>query len=165
MGVLAENILVSGLWSMAAAWGFGVLFNLPKKGLGYAAALAFIGHAVRTVFTYYHWGGIVLGSLFGAITVGFVGAFFAERIKVPAIMYCVCAVIPMVPGYFSYLFFLYMIKMVITEQHEMVNTFMIESVLNGAKAFLIFIGLSVGVTLPLLWHISIKREENRQYLE
>ncbi len=100
-----SNLFIDAFWAAVAAVGFAVLFNVPYRTLAGCAACGAIGHASRTFLLNSNLPGvshIVVATLVGATIVGTLGFMLARHYKMPAIVFSVSGVIPLVPGTFAY---------------------------------------------------------------
>jgi|LGOV01.1.fsa_nt_gb uncharacterized membrane protein YjjB (DUF3815 family) len=89
------------IYAFFASVGFSVLFNIPRKEMIYAGIAGAIGwtfyeqlqvYGVSPIFT----------SFVGALFVGILAEIFAKIRKMPATVFVVPGIIPLVPGYGLY---------------------------------------------------------------
>lgn len=136
-------------WLGIGAIGFAILFNVPRRTILTIFLLGAFGGTLKFVVIAAE-GGIILGSFFGAVLVGFASIFAAHQKHTPPFVLSIPAVIPMVPGAFAYRAMLGVIHL--TEKVDQ-NTFqrlLEETVDNGLKAFFVLAALSLGVSAPML---------------
>ncbi|MDH3718170.1 MAG: threonine/serine exporter family protein [Planctomycetota bacterium] len=99
------SLLVDAFWSGLAAIGFAMLFNVPRRALVACALCGAAGHAVRTALIHGTHGllaTIEVATLVAAICIGFVARTLERRSSIPASIYAIPAVIPMVPGTYAF---------------------------------------------------------------
>ncbi len=146
------------IWLGLAAVGFAVLFNVPQRTLWVIFLLGALGGALK-LLTMKLGGGIILGSFFGALLVGFLSIYAAHFRHAPPFVFAIPAVIPMVPGAFAYRMMLGIIKMTGELKADAFVEVMSSTVDNGLKAFFVLMGLSLGVSAPML---LTRRESAKQ---
>lgn len=137
------------IWLGLAALGFAILFNVPQRTLWVIFLLGALGGALK-VLTIKFGGGIILGSFFGAMLVGFLSIYAAHFRHAPPFVFAIPAVIPMVPGAFAYRMMLGIIKLTGDVDPQTFMTLMDETVDNGLKALFVLMALSLGVSAPML---------------
>lgn len=137
------------IWLGFAALGFAILFNVPKRTLWVIFLMGALGGALK-LFTLQLGGGIILGSFFGAVLVGFLSIGAAHLKHSPPFVFAIPAVIPMVPGAFAYRMMLGVIRLSGDVDHAVFLQLMEETFSNGLKAFLVLMALSLGVSAPML---------------
>lgn len=154
------DLLGKGVWAGAAAIGFAILFNVPRRTLTPIFFLACIG--TITKFTFINLGiGIILSSFAGASLVGIIGIYAAKRYYGPPLVFSIPSVIPMVPGVFAYNMMLGFMDLSATMSHEEYIQVLSHTTSNGLKALFIIMGLATGVALPML----IARKESFKHIE
>lgn len=137
------------IWLGFAAVGFAILFNVPKRTLLTIFILGAIGGAIKLLTIQFN-GGIVIGSFFGAIVVGFLSVWVAHIKHAPPFIFAIPAVIPMVPGAFSYKMMLGIIKLTSNTDETLFIKILNDTMSNGLKAFFILLLLAVGVSAPMI---------------
>ncbi len=138
---LAVYALCGGI----AAAGFAILFNVPRRVLG--ACVAGGALAVLTRALLVGGQGIEVAATLGALAAGVWGVIWSHRLRVPAAVLAVPAVIPLVPGVFLYKALLGLLN--INHVDSTQRAAALASVFEyGLKAGIIVAGLSVGVALP-----------------
>lgn len=140
------NIITKSLLAGTAAMGFGILFNVPQRVLIHIFALGLIGAFLKFLFHSMEVS-VVLASLIGASTIGFLSIQAAMSKHAPPLVFSIPAVIPMVPGLFTYRAMLGIIKLSKSVGDDY-NQIIAETVNNGLNALLILMCLAVGVGLP-----------------
>ncbi|MCE4564811.1 threonine/serine exporter family protein [Maribellus sp. CM-23] len=136
-------------WLGMGAIGFAILFNVPKRTIFTIFLLGAFGGTLKFIVLA-AGGGIILGSFFGAMLVGFASIFAAHYRHTPPFVLAIPAVIPMVPGAFAYRAMLGIIHLTEKIDHETFLKLMEETVDNGLKAFFVLAALSLGVSAPML---------------
>lgn len=89
--------------------GFGILLQAPKSSLisvGLTGTISWGGFLIAQNFT----GSIVFSTLIAAMTVGVCGEIFARFNKLPATVFIVAGILPLVPGVPAYYMMYHMIK-------------------------------------------------------
>ncbi len=142
-------ILSDALWSALAAAGFAILFNVPRRLLWGCALAGAVGHALRTLLVESVDMPLELATLFGAITVGMLAQWCARRWRVPAPVFAVSGVIPMVPGLFAYSAMIAIIQSTAAEPDQ-VSALLAEGAVNVIRVALILGALATGIVLPML---------------
>lgn len=92
---------VQALLSFLAAFGFGIIFNSPRKMLFYCGFVGMSGWLIYKIF-YNITGDAVQSSFLGAFAVAVVAHLFAKRFRTPMIVFSVAGIIPLVPGGMAY---------------------------------------------------------------
>lgn len=141
-------IVQDAFWSAMASVGFGVLFNVPPRVLAYAALVGAVGHSVRRALELAGVG-IEIGTLVGAVVVGFGGYYLGRRLGVPTTVLTIPGAIPLVPGAFAYRAMIGLLQMTAATP-ESVTALLAEISLNGVKTGLILAALAIGIAAPSL---------------
>ncbi len=142
------QILLKALLGGTAAVGFGVLFNVPVRTLIHIFILGLLGVTIRNVLTELDFS-IILASLTGASTIGILSLLAAKDKHAPPLVFSIPAVIPMVPGIFTYKLMLGVIRLT-SASGDKFNDIFASTVNNGLKATFILMALAVGVSVPNL---------------
>lgn len=137
------------IWLGFAAVGFAILFNVPIRTLWVIFTLGAIGGSLKLV-TMKLGGGIILGSFFGAMLVGFLSIYAAHNRHAPPFVFAIPSVIPMVPGAFAYRMMLGIIRLTSDVDQATFDTLIHGTVNNGLKALFVLMALSLGVSAPML---------------
>ena len=95
------SYLMQGILSFAAAAGFGIIFNAPKKSLFYCGIVGMTGWLVYSYVDDLS-NDPAKSSFAGAFTVAFVAHLMAKKFKMPMIIFSVAGIIPLVPGGSAY---------------------------------------------------------------
>lgn len=152
------EILEKWFWFGCAAIGFAILFNVPKRTLLSIFLMSAFGGAVKLLFLQFN-NSVVLGTLLGAILVGFLSIYAAHIKHSPPFVFAIPAVIPMVPGSFAYHTMKGIIKLANNTNPDDFIPLLNDTVTNGFKTLFILIAISVGVFAPML---LTRRESAKQ---
>jgi uncharacterized membrane protein YjjB (DUF3815 family) len=83
------------------SFGFAIIFNIQRKKLIWAALSGALGWAAYIiVFNITH--SVVFSTFIGAITVGVYSEIMARIIKIPASVFSIIGIVPLVPGITAY---------------------------------------------------------------
>jgi uncharacterized membrane protein YjjB (DUF3815 family) len=132
-----------------AALGFALLFNVPKRTLIGCALAGALAYAVRTLLLEFGLMGIEASTLLGATVVSFFGVMLGRSWHVPASVYIVPGVIPLVPGAMAFKTMISLLAL--TTGAQFVNkALLMETAVNSLKTVLIVGGIAAGVAMPSL---------------
>jgi uncharacterized membrane protein YjjB (DUF3815 family) len=137
-----------GIWLGFAAIGFAVLFNVPVRTLFFIFFLGALGGLTKALLMSFD-ASVVLASLAGASLIGVLSVFTAIKKNSPPMVFAIPAVIPMVPGVFSYKAMLGLIHLAGNTVAENYPQILAETMNNGLKALFILLALAAGVSVPL----------------
>ena len=132
-----------------AALGFAVLFNVPRRALVGCALGGALAYAVRTLLVQSELVGIEAATLLGATAVGFLGVKFGRYWRVPAPVFIVPGVIPLVPGYLAFRTMIDLLTLT-THAPTVDETLLLTAAVNSLKTVLIVGGIAAGVAIPSL---------------
>ena len=144
-----EVLFESWIWLGAASVGFAILFNVPVRTIWVIFMLGALGGTLK-LLTVELGGGIIIGSFFGAMLVGFLSIYAAHFRHAPPFVFAIPAVIPMVPGAFAYRMMLGVIKLTGEVNYETFTQLLDDTVTNGLKTFFVLMALALGVSAPML---------------
>lgn len=144
-GLLLQNTF----WAGMAALGFAVLFNVPRRALVGCALGGALAYAVRTLLVQSELVGIEAATLLGATAVGFLGVKFGRYWRVPAPVFIVPGVIPLVPGYLAFRTMIDLLTLT-THAPTVDETLLLTAAVNSLKTVLIVGGIAAGVAIPSL---------------
>ncbi len=143
-------IVEKGIWFGFAAMGFAVLFNVPQRALLVIWLIGAAGGLMKLILMQGNIG-IVMASFVGATLVGILSVYAAHNKHAPPLVFSIPAVIPMVPGAFTYRMMLGLIKLAETNiTSNLYAKTLAETTSNGLKALFILLVLAVGVAIPML---------------
>ena len=148
----------SWIWLGFASVGFAILFNVPLRTVWVIFLLGALGGTLK-LLTMKLGGGIILGSFFGAMLVGFLSIYAAHFRHAPPFVFAIPSVIPMVPGAFAYRMMLGIIRLTEDVDHATFTQLLDDTVTNGLKTFFVLMALALGVSAPML---LTRRESAKQ---
>ncbi len=96
------DILSDGIFAALAGVGFGAISDPPIRAFRFIALLAAVGHACRYCLMNFLGTDISIGSLIGALLIGFGSLWLGEKARTPMTVLYIPALLPMVPGKFAY---------------------------------------------------------------
>ncbi|MBN2635277.1 MAG: threonine/serine exporter family protein [Prolixibacteraceae bacterium] len=137
------------IWLGIASVGFAVLFNVPVRTLWVIFLLGALGGSLKFL-TIELGGGIIMGSFFGAILIGYLSVYAGHFKHAPPFVFAIPSVIPMVPGAFAYRMMLSIIRLTGDADNDAFIQLLNDAVTNGLKTFFVLLVLSLGVSTPLL---------------
>ncbi len=143
--LLAEN----AAWAGVAALGFAVLFNVPVRTLFGCALSGATAYAIRTLLTESGMAGIEAATLVGAISVAFMGVALGRIWHVPAPVFIIPGVIPMIPGSLAFKTMIGILELV-TSDSGIDQTLFVETAVNTMKTMLIVGAIASGIAVPRL---------------
>lgn len=152
--ILAEK----WIWFGMAAMGFAILFNVPKRTLATIFALAAIGGTIKLLILSWN-DSVVLGTLCGAMIVGFLSILAAHIRHAPPFVFAIPAVIPMVPGSFAYHTMKGVINLTSNTNPEVFTPMLNDTVHFGLKTLFVLMAIAIGVSAPML---LTRRESAKQ---
>jgi uncharacterized membrane protein YjjB (DUF3815 family) len=130
-----------------AAFGFALLFNVPRQALLACVLFAASAHGVRTLLLHVNipieWASFIAATLLGLATVP-----WSRKVLIPRPVVTVAAVIPMIPGVYAYKTMTGLMML----HHQGFSTELQQQVVeNGLLTIFILIGLSFGLAIaPVL---------------
>lgn len=137
------------IWLGFAATGFAILFNVPYRTLWLIFILGALGGTLKLLLLQ-QGVNIVLSSFVGALLIGILSIQAAHFRHAPSFIFAIPAVIPMVPGAFTYRMMLGIIHLTGENDNTIFLQLLQETVDNGLKAFFVLSALSLGVSTPML---------------
>ncbi|EPE5850489.1 threonine/serine exporter family protein [Vibrio vulnificus] len=141
---LLIGLLNDMFFAAIPAVGFALVFNVPPRALIYCALGGAIGHGSRYLMMKF---GIPIewATFFAATLVGMIGVYWSRRLLAHPKVFTVAALIPMVPGVFT---FKAMIAMVEINHLGYTPELVVVCMENFLKAMFIIAGLAVGLAVP-----------------
>jgi uncharacterized membrane protein YjjB (DUF3815 family) len=140
LGVLQQMALAS-----VPAVGFGMVFNVPKRVLGYCAAGGALGRGLRYFLVEGTGIPVEWSTLLAAATVSLLGVAIAQRLRAHPKVFTVAAMIPMIPGV---PLFKTLIAIVQIQQKGLNNELLSTAITSGLQAFFVVAALAVGLAVP-----------------
>lgn len=144
------DILSDGLFAALAGIGFGAISDPPLKAFRIIALLAAVGHAFRYCLMTFAGVDISMGSLAGALAIGFGSIWLGKRVHCPMTVLYIPALLPMIPGKFAYNMVFSQIMFLQSadspvERARYMEMFFSNTMVTGTVVFL----LAAGATLPM----------------
>ena len=140
LGVLQQMALAS-----VPAVGFGMVFNVPKRVLGYCAVGGALGRGLRYFLVEGAGLPVEWSTLLAAATVSLLGVAIAQRLRAHPKVFTVAAMIPMIPGV---PLFKTLIAIVQIQQKGLNNELLSTAITSGLQAFFVVAALAVGLAVP-----------------
>lgn len=137
------------IWFGLAAIGFGMLFNVPKRTILTIFCMGALGGALKLLVLYW-LDSVIIGTLLGAMFVGFISVFAAHIKHAPPYVFAIPAVIPMVPGAFAYKTMKGVIALTANKDPDQFMELLNNTVSNGFKTMFILLAIAIGVFAPML---------------
>jgi uncharacterized membrane protein YjjB (DUF3815 family) len=149
MSEIQAMFLEKVFWAGVAAFGFAVLFNVPRRTLLACALSGSFAYAVRILLVEFNLLTFEAATLVAATAVSFLGTAFWPFWRAPALVFIIPGVIPMVPGALA---FRTMIDVIVltTDSIPSSETILMAAAVNGLKTILITGALAGGVAVPSL---------------
>jgi uncharacterized membrane protein YjjP (DUF1212 family) len=95
------GVAQDAVFSVLAAAGFTVLFNVPARIAWACLACGIAGHALRALL--FHLGiDLITGTLLSALAVGALGQCFARLYTAPMVAFAFAGVVAMIPGVYAF---------------------------------------------------------------
>ena len=123
------------LYALCSTIGFGILFNIPRKELPLSALSGAIGWVIYKELMN-NFDSSIMASFFGALAVGISSEIFARIRKMPATVFVIPGIIPLVPGYGLYYAMLKIIEASYNEASAV-----------GFETFLIALSIASGIII------------------
>lgn len=135
------------LFGAAAAFGFAVMFNVPRIAL-FGCAVS--GGAAVFCRTLVMTGGlsIELATFIGAVAIGFLGVYYNKRTCVPTAVFAITGSIPMAPAVYAYKSIIALVGVSLSATPDM--ALVAEAIQNLMKTIMILGGIALGISTPCL---------------
>ncbi|GAB3234853.1 threonine/serine exporter family protein [Algoriphagus aestuariicola] len=144
------EVVFKGFWCSLAGFGFGVLFNAPRKSLWMILLVGFLGGLAKFgLMLPQVEGGVILATFAASLLVGFTGVILGNRKKMIPMMITIPSVIPLVPGVFAYRTMLGLMQLA-TRPDEHYGEIVNQAIYNGAMTLFVLLAISIGVSIPLV---------------
>jgi uncharacterized membrane protein YjjB (DUF3815 family) len=141
------GLLEQSAWAGVAALGFAILFNVPPRALWACALSGSLAFAARGGIVGVHLGSLELSSLFSAALVSLCSVFWGKRLRAPAVIFVIPAVIPLVPGALAFRTVRDLWALTSQLRHD--DAALLSSVvINGFKTVFVVSAIAFGVALP-----------------
>jgi uncharacterized membrane protein YjjB (DUF3815 family) len=139
------SIISQFLFSCLSTIGFSILFNIPKDLIVISGVCGALGWTTFIIIKDL-FGSIVIGTFFGAISVGIIGEILAKKYRKPATAFIIPGIVPLVPGAGTY----YTMFALIQKNFHDAATFGTETLFTAAA-------IAAGITISSALSGSIKR--------
>ncbi len=143
------NLIEQCFWFGVAACGFGILFNIPHRTIGYVFVIAFCACITRNIMYELKFNQ-VLATFAGATVVGLLSIWSSEKKASPPMIFSIPAVIPMVPGVYIQKLILGLVRMAESDASHYSNNLLPETAQYALKASFILMAIALGVAFPML---------------
>ena len=142
---LLLDLLQQMALALVPAVGFGMVFNVPKRALGYCAAGGALGRGLRFLLVDGAHIPVEWSTLLAAATVSLLGVLVAQRLRAHPKVFTVAAMIPMIPGV---PLFKTLIAIVQIQQKGPSDELISTAIASGLQAFFVVAALAVGLAMP-----------------
>jgi uncharacterized membrane protein YjjB (DUF3815 family) len=142
-------MMTSFFFAAMSTLGFGILFNIPRKQLLPASLTGAIGWLVYSGLVE-SFDSVVMAAFFGAWVVGMISEWLARKRKMPATVFVIPGLIPLVPGYGLYYSMLKVVEADYASATEM-----------GAETILVALAISSAVIVASSIGRKFKRKGTR----
>lgn len=148
--MIVIDILSDGFFAALAGIGFGAISDPPLRAFRFIALLSAIGHACRYCLMTFAGMDISMGSLAGALLIGFGSIWLGKKVHCPMTVLYIPALLPMIPGKFAYnmvfsqIMFLQNLDSPL-ERTKYMEMFFSNTMVTSTVVFL----LAAGATLPM----------------
>lgn len=145
-------LLHNGVMAALAATGFALIFNVPKRTLALCALCGAIGVTCRTALLELGAGSIQLASatLCASIVVACVSEFLSRRMLMPAAVFSVSGVIPMIPGSLMFRSVVYWLSTASGSGGDFDTVVFGEAMMLATKALVVLAAIAMGIAAPNL---------------
>lgn len=137
-------------WAGLGALGFAFLFNVPRRVLLGCALCGAVGMLTRTLILESVGADLAPASLAGAALVGLLAIGMAHLYRVPALIFSVCGVIPLVPGSFAFRAMMALIQASVATDRAAGTAELYDAATSLLRAALVMVALAFGIALPTL---------------
>lgn len=120
----------------AGSVGFGLIFNLRRKYMIFAAAGGLLGWLVFLLSSLYVWKGVFLPTLAAAFVTAIWAEILARVCKAPSTLFFMTGVVPLIPGSTLY----YCINALVTGEIGRAQEY-------GAETFLYALAIAAGMSI------------------
>lgn len=147
--MIVYNLIEQCFWFGIAACGFGILFNIPYRTIGYVFVIAFCACVTRNIMFELKFNQ-VFATFVGATVVGLLSIWSSEKKSSPPMIFSIPAVIPMVPGVYIQKLILGLVRMVEADVAHQSHNLLPETAQYALKASFILMAIALGVAFPML---------------
>jgi uncharacterized membrane protein YjjB (DUF3815 family) len=144
--VSAWPLLEQSGWAGIAALGFALLFNVPPNRLWACTLNGSLAFIARAGLVSAHLSSLEASSLYAASLVSFLSVFWGRRLRAPALVFAIPAVIPLVPGALAFRTVKDLLTLTLSRRDDAA---LLASAITGSfKVLLVTGALALGVALP-----------------
>lgn len=149
MTILME-LVVQTTFSYLGTIAFAIMINIPRRALNACGLCGMAGWL--TFWLLYQVGsGRMVANVMGSLILGVMGLYFARKKKMPAILFNIPGIVPLVPGATAY-----------QAVYEMVLGSVNKAIIYSVRVLLVAGGIAVGFMLTsLLSEIMTKIRQRR----
>jgi uncharacterized membrane protein YjjB (DUF3815 family) len=144
--VSAWPLLEQSGWAGIAALGFALLFNVPPGRLWACTLNGSLAFIARGGLVSAQLSSLEASSLYAASLVSFLSVFWGRRLRAPALVFAIPAVIPLVPGALAFRTVRDLLTLTLSRRDDAA---LLASAITGSfKVLLVTGALALGVALP-----------------
>ncbi|MGK4179238.1 threonine/serine exporter family protein [Lapidilactobacillus dextrinicus] len=153
MTILME-LVVQTTFSYLGTIAFAIMINIPRRALNACGLCGMAGWL--TFWLLYQVGsGRMVANVMGSLILGVMGLYFARKKKMPAILFNIPGIVPLVPGATAY-----------QAVYEMVLGSVNKAIIYSVRVLLVAGGIAVGFMLTsLLSEIMTKIRQHRMTIK
>lgn len=153
MTILME-LVVQTTFSYLGTIAFAIMINIPRRALNACGLCGMAGWL--TFWLLYQIGsGRMVANVMGSLILGVMGLYFARKKKMPAILFNIPGIVPLVPGATAY-----------QAVYEMVLGSVNKAIIYSVRVLLVAGGIAVGFMLTsLLSEIMTKIRQHRMTIK
>ena len=153
MTILME-LVVQTTFSYLGTIAFAIMINIPRRALNACGLCGMAGWL--TFWLLYQVGsGLMVANVMGSLILGVMGLYFARKKKMPAILFNIPGIVPLVPGATAY-----------QAVYEMVLGSVNKAIIYSVRVLLVAGGIAVGFMLTsLLSEIMTKIRQHRMTIK
>ena len=146
--LLLHNALMAAL----AATGFALIFNVPRRSLALCALCGAVGVTSRMILLNLGGGAIhiAVATLCASIVVASVAEILSRRMQMPASVFSVPGVIPMIPGSLMFRSVVYWLTMATESGGDFDGILFGEAMMLAANALIVLAAIAMGIAAPNL---------------
>lgn len=149
--------IMQALAAAMAAFGFSIMFNVPRRYIIAACLGAVLTVDTRNILMVSFHMGMASASFLGAALLSVFYFALSRYFHAPVFVVTIPAIIPLIPGVLLYRFLFAIIDIGQIDLIELLTAFK-----TGVEAMLIILGLSLGATLPdAIAHQYIERSKRK----
>ncbi|WP_270330821.1 threonine/serine exporter family protein [Lapidilactobacillus dextrinicus] len=153
MTILME-LVVQTTFSYLGTIAFAIMINIPRRALNACGLCGMAGWL--TFWLLYQVGsGRMVANVMGSLILGVMGLYFARKKKMPAILFNIPGIVPLVPGATAY-----------QAVYEMVLGSVNKAIIYSVRVLLVAGGIAVGFMLTSLFsEIMTKIRQHRMTIK